>query len=564
MIVSLLAFALSPAAAANRLALVIGESRYQEAPPLENPANDAHDFAQALKGLGFDVVEAVDGSRDALAKAVGDFSDRLPQADLALFYFAGHGLQINGENYLLPVDAKVKTAADIRFGALHLSDIQKEMESAGRTNILILDACRNNPFADKLASSGRSLVSRGLARIDASGQGSLIVYSTQPDNVALDGAGRNSPFTAALLKHMSTPGLEVRQMISRVRGDVLEATGKRQTPWDSSSLVGDVFLAGAGSAPPAPPPPAEPPASPQSETPRQAAASNGPESQCDAIAALRLDHASAAAPTPTDLDWPRAVQACQAATQAHPGEAHYLYQLARAQDHTGDYLDALRNYKTVAAAGFTEALYDIGAKYYYGQGVLQNYATALDYITRAAEAGSVRALGGLAGMYADGRGVPKDDAKSLDYAEKAVEAGNPFGLKVIADHYFNGAGVTRDYAMCAQYLQQAADLGDGQSMKFLANMYESGYLGAPDPAKANALRLRAQQIDPSSRDPIPARLPPLRALKAGSTVHASFAGPRRRYVIYHYNPVWQAAPGDTRCCPNNMLVCPLGRHFCGH
>src|ERR1700735_4202117 len=140
-----------------------------------------------------------------------------------------------------------------------------------RSNNTILDTCRNNPFADKLARGGRGAPPRGLGRMDATAEGSLIVYSTQPNNVALDGAGRNSPFTEALLKHVGTPGLEVRQMISKVRGDVLAATDRRQTPWDSSSLVGDVYLAGpavaaAPVAPPAPAPvaaqaePASPPA----------------------------------------------------------------------------------------------------------------------------------------------------------------------------------------------------------------------------------------------------------------------------------------------------------------
>src|SRR6202046_2494855 len=113
-----------------------------------------------------------------------------------------------------------------------------------RSNNTILDTCRNNPFADKLARGGRGAPPRGLGRIDAAGEGSLIVYSTQPNNVALDGAGRNSPFTSALLKHVVTPGIEVRQMLSRVRGDVLAATDRLQTPWDSSSLIGDVYLAG--------------------------------------------------------------------------------------------------------------------------------------------------------------------------------------------------------------------------------------------------------------------------------------------------------------------------------
>ncbi|WP_163162755.1 caspase family protein [Bradyrhizobium uaiense] len=229
--------------AGTRLALVLGNSKYQAVPVLGNPANDAADLATALRGMGFSVIEARDGTRGAMANAVRDFSTRLSSADVALFFYAGHGLQMNGENYLVPVDAKIDTPADVRFNTVNLTDIQQEMEGTGRANIIILDACRNNPFLEKLARGSRAAPSRGLGRVDASGQGSLIVYSTQPNNVALDGAGRNSPFTAALLKHIATPGIEVRQMLSRVRGDVLAATDQKQTPWDSSSLVGDVYLA---------------------------------------------------------------------------------------------------------------------------------------------------------------------------------------------------------------------------------------------------------------------------------------------------------------------------------
>src|SRR5580704_2673634 len=237
--------AFSPASAGVKLALVLGNAKYEAVPVLENPANDAADLAQALRATGFEVIEQRDATRDVMAKAVRDFSERLHGADVALFFYAGHGLQMNGENYLLPVDAKIESAADVRFNTINLSDIQQEMEGSGRANIIILDACRNNPFAEKLSRSGRGVTTRGLGRLDATGDCSLIVYSTQPNNVALDGAGRNSPFTAALLKHVGSPGLEVRQMISKVRGDVLQSTDRRQTPWDSSSLVGDVYLAGA-------------------------------------------------------------------------------------------------------------------------------------------------------------------------------------------------------------------------------------------------------------------------------------------------------------------------------
>src|ERR1700742_3066965 len=249
---ALMAFATAPASAGSRLALVIGNAKYANAPKLENPANDSADLAAALRSVGFEVIAQQDASRESMTKAVREFSGRLRGTEVALFFYAGHGMQMNGENYLLPVDADIQTPADVRFNTVNLTDIQQEMEGSGRVNIIILDACRNNPFAEKLAQSGRAAPSRGLGRLDAVGEGSLIVYSTQPNNVALDGAERTSPFTAALIKHVTTPGIEVRQMLSRVRGDVLATTERRQTPWDSSSLTGDVYLAGASSSQGAP------------------------------------------------------------------------------------------------------------------------------------------------------------------------------------------------------------------------------------------------------------------------------------------------------------------------
>src|SRR5580704_4354253 len=303
--------AFSPASAGVKLALVLGNAKYEAVPVLENPANDAADLAQALRATGFEVIEQRDATRDVMAKAVRDFSERLHGADVALFFYAGHGLQMNGENYLLPVDAKIENAADVRFSTINLSDIQQEMEGSGRANIIILDACRNNPFAEKLSRGGRGVTTRGLGRVDATGEGSLIVYSTQPNNVALDGLGRNSPFTAALLKHVGTQGLEVRQMISRVRGDVLQATDRRQTPWDSSSLVGDVYLAEAppaAASKPAEPPPlaSSAPVKPQvaalpapteqgpgdDAAPRDANAPQAPKNDCDRLAAPRIPYSS--------------------------------------------------------------------------------------------------------------------------------------------------------------------------------------------------------------------------------------------------------------------------------
>jgi hypothetical protein len=195
------------------------------------------------------------------------FSDALERADVALAFYAGHGLQVHGRNYLVPVDAKLEKENDLRFDAVSLDDLQQLMETSQRINILILDACRDNPLARNLARSMGTRsngIGRGLGQTQA-GIGTLIVYATQPGNVALDGEGRNSPFTAALLANVETPGLEVRQVFTRVRQAVIQTTKGKQVPWDSSSLTGDWFFAAAsapGQTPPAtvtPPPPPQAP-----------------------------------------------------------------------------------------------------------------------------------------------------------------------------------------------------------------------------------------------------------------------------------------------------------------
>ena len=177
-----------------------------------------------------------------MADAIGQYTERARGAELALFFYAGHGAQLNGENYLLPVDAAVENEADLKLKAIDLSSLQDALPEA-HANVIILDACRNNPFAGTIAGHRGIGASRGLTPMDPK-TGSEIVFATKPNSVAADGSGRNSPFTAALLRHIGARGLEIRQMISRVRRDVIDATNGEQVPWDNSSLVDDLYLAG--------------------------------------------------------------------------------------------------------------------------------------------------------------------------------------------------------------------------------------------------------------------------------------------------------------------------------
>jgi uncharacterized caspase-like protein len=240
-------------AAPDRVALVIGNSAYKNAAMLPNPSNDAAAVAQALRKIGFEVVEGRDLPKRAMEEKIIEFSRKLDRASLALFFYAGHGMQIGGRNYLLPIDAALERPGDLSFETIDLSQVLGQMEAEKRVNLVFLDACRDNPFAKSLARSmgtRSATVGQGLASVQ-SAVGTMIAYATQPDNVALDGAGPNSPFTAALLKYIGTPGLEVRAMMTRVRADVLAATNEKQVPWDHSSLIGEVVLAPLPNATPA-------------------------------------------------------------------------------------------------------------------------------------------------------------------------------------------------------------------------------------------------------------------------------------------------------------------------
>jgi len=243
----------SSAHAEARIALVIGNSAYQSTTPLANPLNDARDMAGALRAAGFSVIEALDADKRKFDGALRVFADQLSSADVALFFYAGHGLQVGLQNYLVPIDAKLERERDLEFEAVKLEFVLRQMEidREGKTTIVILDACRDNPLARNLARTmgTRSVaVGRGLAAAPT-GLGTFIAYSTQPGNVALDGDGRNSPFTAALVKHMSATGRNLPATMIEVRNDVVGVTGGKQVPWDHSALTADFYFRPAAGLP---------------------------------------------------------------------------------------------------------------------------------------------------------------------------------------------------------------------------------------------------------------------------------------------------------------------------
>lgn len=247
----LLAATLSAQAAVEkRVALVIGNGAYKNTIELPNAPNDARAIAGKLRQLGFTVVEGVDLTQAGMTDKLKEFSRTLANADVGLFFYAGHGLQVAGENYLVPVDAALRQERDLDFETLKVDLVLKQLLREAKVKLVILDACRDNPLTQELARSmsgssrSRSLgLASGLGAIDTqNATGSMIAFATAPGTVALDGTGRNSPFTEALLAHIDTPGIDINVMMTRVRGQVTRATSDRQQPWTNSSLTAEFFL----------------------------------------------------------------------------------------------------------------------------------------------------------------------------------------------------------------------------------------------------------------------------------------------------------------------------------
>jgi uncharacterized caspase-like protein len=434
---------------------VVGNGAYQHAAPLPNPSNDAADLAMALRELGFEVIEARDVNRATLGQKVGEFSRKASGAKTALLFYAGHGIQVDGRNYLVPVDAKLEHPTDLEFQAVDATRLIEQMQNEDRVNLVFLDACRDNPLARTLARSmggtRSAAVGQGLAKIDA-GRGTLIAFATSPSNVALDGSGRNSPFTTALLKHIKTPGLDIHRVLTRVTADVEDLTNGSQSPWVHASLRREVILnPGQETTMSVPGPAANAPAARDAcgdsaahfraaesfgsadaledhvqrfpncafsglaraklaalkadetarlrqEQERNSAAGLGAE--CDRLAASPTDgrkpaNVAGVAQARLQPQAAAAIAACEKAVELNPAEPRYLYQLARAQQVT-DAKKAFAMYRRLEAVGYPAAFDNLGALYANGRGGERSSAKALAAFKRGMELGDPAAAASFA------------------------------------------------------------------------------------------------------------------------------------------------------------------------
>jgi uncharacterized caspase-like protein len=470
----------SAAHAEKRVALVIGNSAYQSAPVLPNSAADARLMSDTLLSLGFFVVGGgarLDLDKPGFDAALHEFGKQLIGADIALFYYAGHGVETHGLNYLVPVDAHPLDEGDVFAQGVGTSGILDQMDKSGaRINLVLLDACRDNPFRDR----GVRSTTGGLAQMQAP-PGTLISFATQPRSVSLDGDDGHSPYTRALAETMQKPGFGLFKTFNEVGLAVEKATQGQQLPWVSSSPIsGNFYFAGKPA--------------PQESAPSSAAASGAPIQEvrlspsddslrrdlvtdCDRLAAMPYD--TGHAPGVPGLETGRinvtaATAACNDAIAQYPQVARFTFEAGRVAYARKDYAEARRLYEKAAAAGYTIAMNNIGALYEGGAGVARNYDEAARWYAKAAAAGEPIAMVDLGWQYETGHGVKKDYAEARRLYETAVKAGVPAAMNNLGLMYLYGKGVPRDYGEAKRLFEQGIALSEPSTMNGLGVMYHEG------------------------------------------------------------------------------------------
>jgi TPR repeat protein len=462
----------APVHAEKRVALVIGNSAYTSAVPLDNPANDARLMSDTLLSLGFFVVGGgakLDLDKSGLESALGEFGRAVIGADVALLYYAGHGVEIRDQNYLVPVDAHPDKAADAISGMTPLSGILDRMQQSGaRLNLLLLDACRDNPFRDHGVSS------KGLAQVQAP-PGTLISFATQPHGVSLDGEDGHSPYTRALADAMKHPDYGLFRTFNEVGLAVESATHGEQLPWLASSPIsGKFYFAGKQIA---------------TNAPLTATKSDDPQrreliTDCDRLAATRYDtgHTPEVAGLDVEkIDVAKAGPACGEAVRLYPDVMRFTFEAGRVAQARKDFVEARRLYQKAADGGYRLAMNNLGVMYEDGhQGVPLNPAEAVKWYTRAAEAGEPIAMSNLGWMYEAGLGVKKNCSEAVRLYESATKEGLSPAMSNLGLLYYNGKCVQRDYAEARRLFEQAlaTDPSNDYAMNDIGVMYNDG-AGAP-------------------------------------------------------------------------------------
>jgi TPR repeat protein len=505
----------------HRAALVIGNGDYLTVGKLKNPANDSTAMAAMLRRLGFEVTERENAPRRAMIQAVRSFTEKLSPGGIGLVFYAGHGIQAQGANYLVPVDAALAVEDDLKYETLDLQDILNKLDDARvRLSIVILDACRDNPFRSFRSGT------HGLALINPP-NGTVIAYATAPGKVAADGKGDNSVFTSELLKAMSKPD-RLLDVFANVTDAVERQTGNAQTPWINSSFRGDFYFTGPTTVTiTQQPDPAAAAISSEIVFWQSIASSNNPadfeayikqfpQGSFVALAHVRLASLSARPARPAPLppspaheskrpDVKGPVASAAPFVEPKPGEAgpadgqkaapSISAEAARAKGDEAvvrkDYAEAFRWYSQAAELGNALALKGIGGLYEKGWGVRLDYAEAMRRYRKAADQGSTVAPKDIGVLYEKGWGVSQDYGEAMRWFRKAADRGDTDALVDIGFLYEKGRGVTQNFPEAMRWYRRAADRGNAMGQYDVGLLYYNGLAGMQDYSEAMRWYIKA-------------------------------------------------------------------------
>lgn len=489
----------SLAMAAQRVALIVGVSKYEKVPALANPAKDAKLVQATLQKLGFTVTVLNDPSRVELLEGIGAFEEKAKGADAAIVYYAGHGAMIDGVNYLLPKDALATNKTTLLGTAIESAKLGEALVGAAKVRLVILDACRNNPVASRSLGGN----TRGLVRETGPSSTQVVtLMAAGPGEVAQDGSGANSPFATALTQGMTRPGMTVGELPSYVQAEVARMTENAQTP-DLQGIWPDVHWTWD-------------PAGPKTQV---AAAGVDPAAQ---MAKIKWEKDQVFWQSIKDSDDPADFQAYmdaqdrgeisgsfrklavnrintlkklppgsfQVATRsAAPGQS--LVDQARDEFSRGDYKAAFRDWSAAADQGNGAAMYNLGVMSLTGRAGPKDINAAARWFKASAEAGHSGGMVNWALCQLNGFGGPKNEASGFQWLQKAADKGSPNAMGMLAEAYYRGRGVPADPRQGAAWLQKAVDAGDGPSIAQLGDAYDRGDGVPADARRAFDLYQRA-------------------------------------------------------------------------
>jgi TPR repeat protein len=500
----------------TRVALVIGNGAYERTRPLTNPVHDATDIAAALGKLGYTVQLVTNVHKPALEAALKQLGRLAASADQIVVYYSGHGIEAGGVNYLLPVEVTLETESDAPLEAVSLSEVMGVASRARRLGLVVLDACRNNPFANSMQrANGTKGVTKGLAAVEPAGN-LLVAYATRDGHTADDGTGRNSPYTKAILQVLPEKGLEVSLFWRTVRDRVMADTHSQQVPVTYGDLGAEQLYLN-------PPAASIPPPAVQYD-PRaaelalwQSAQHNDtadayrdylkhfPEGLFNTQATLRIAALTSATtggtrvtPSPVSsgtngpttnvqtaaqecyrlsvgekIDGKAALEACERAERESPGDVASEINLGLALERLNRMEEAAVMYRKAADQGYAKAQYSLGRLYDIGQGVPQSYTEAVKWYRLAADQGFAQAQGGLGELYYYGHGVPQSHTEALKWYRLAADQGLPGGQFNLGYMYQHGEELPQSNTEAVKWYRLAAKQGNQNAQTALRQMGEA-------------------------------------------------------------------------------------------